>query len=147
MSPQTSTNTQTSQVDFWKSAEFCHRLRAERVRKGLNQKDFAALGGATLDSQSRYETGKNQPSAEYLARLASNRVDVSYLLTGVRGGGDSLASDAAQLLNDYHRLPADKQDLARALIRTMVEQQAPAADAPRSTVHSRQFDYRGEDRI
>lgn len=74
------------------SAEFGARLKEERERKGMNQADFAALGGVGKLAQLRYEKGDRSPSAEYLDLIAGHGVDVGYLLTGRaagRGGIDT----------------------------------------------------------
>ncbi|RIA44085.1 phage repressor protein C with HTH and peptisase S24 domain [Hephaestia caeni] len=47
-----------------------------RVDRGLNQKDFGALGGVSITSQQQYEAGKTPPNAEYLYRLESNGIDL-----------------------------------------------------------------------
>lgn len=66
--------------------EFSKRLREERKRLKLNQNDFGALSGVTLDTQSNYETGKRNPDSAYLSAIAKHGVDVGYILTGVRSG-------------------------------------------------------------
>ncbi|HEX8585037.1 MAG TPA: helix-turn-helix domain-containing protein [Allosphingosinicella sp.] len=142
MSPQTSTNVQKSQDTFWNSAEFAARLRQERTRTGLNQKDFGALGGATLDSQSRYETGKNTPSAEYLAGLAANQVDVNFILTGDRSDSAALPADASELLDDYFGLGSGMRTLARALVRTV----RVSGPLPATTVHTPALTFQAEER-
>lgn len=65
-------------------SEFHDRLREERKRLGLNQTQFAALAGVTLDSQSNYERGLRKPDSAYLAAAAVQGMDVLYVLTGTR---------------------------------------------------------------
>ena len=60
------------------------RLAYERSRLGLNQTEFGAIGGVTLNTQNRYETGKRTPDADYLERIAKAGVDVHFILTGER---------------------------------------------------------------
>jgi transcriptional regulator with XRE-family HTH domain len=87
------------------------RLRSCRKKMGVKQAEFAALGGVVLNSQSRYETGATEPNATYLARLASNGVDVLWILTGTRAG-DRLSRDQAELLDAYEELqPQDRAAL------------------------------------
>lgn len=86
---------------------------------GLNQKEFAALGGATLDSQSRYETGKNQPAAEYLARLGGNGVDVHYVLTGERAPESDLSAEESELVRSFRRLARRDRDVVLHVIERM----------------------------
>ena len=71
------------------------RLREERDRLGLSQTEVANLAsekgvsGATRQSQSKYEQGKQQPGVLYLAALGEAGFDVWYILTGQRSGQDS----------------------------------------------------------
>lgn len=60
------------------------RLREERQRLGLNQADFAAIGGVRKLAQFNYEADKRQPDKAYLVALAARGVDVHYVLTGER---------------------------------------------------------------
>lgn len=60
------------------------RILVERRRMGLNQDQFAALGGITRGTQARYEKGERSPDSEYLINLGQQSVDVFYLLTGKR---------------------------------------------------------------
>lgn len=59
-----------------------NRLRQERERLGINQSDFAKIGGASKRSQIDWEKGTLVPNAEFLALVAEIGVDVSYVLTG-----------------------------------------------------------------
>lgn len=69
--------------------KFCDRLREERNRLGLNQSDFAELGGVKLNAQVNYENGSRKPDSGYLAAISNAGVDILYVLTGTRT--DSLA--------------------------------------------------------
>ncbi|MDV5387703.1 helix-turn-helix transcriptional regulator [Pseudomonas juntendi] len=60
------------------------RLKEERERLGLNQTDFAALAGASKNSQYNYEKGERSPDSNYLAAAAAQGVDVLYVITGGR---------------------------------------------------------------
>ena len=60
------------------------RLREERVRLGLNQDDFAVIGGVQRRAQGNYERGERAPDADYLARIAERGADVLYIVTGAR---------------------------------------------------------------
>ncbi|MFS0825516.1 helix-turn-helix domain-containing protein [Pseudomonas phoenicis] len=60
------------------------RLKEERERLGLNQTDFAALAGASRNTQCNYEKGGRSPDANYLAAAALHGVDVAYVVTGLR---------------------------------------------------------------
>ncbi|MFG0460786.1 helix-turn-helix domain-containing protein [Pseudomonas sp. yb_1] len=77
------------------------RLKEERERLGLNQTEFAALAGASKNSQYNYEKGERSPDANYLAAAAKQGVDVLYVVTGVRlpASADGLSPERAELLH------------------------------------------------
>lgn len=81
------------------------RLRAERDRLGLNQSDFAALGGASKRSQIDWEKGVLVPNAEFLALVARHGVDVLFVLTGARSKAPEslMTSDEVEMLDSYRR--------------------------------------------
>lgn len=85
-------------------SDFRQRLKEERARLQLNQRDFAALGGVTKDAQLNYENGSRRPDASYLAAVAAQGVDVLYLLTGERDTS-TLEPDEANLLRRYREAP------------------------------------------
>lgn len=60
------------------------RLREERERLGLLQKDVATLVGMTPRAQLMYEAGDRRPDTSYLAAIAAAGFDVMYILTGER---------------------------------------------------------------
>ena len=62
------------------SSQLGGRLLAERTRLGLTQEEFASLGGVKPGAQYLYEKGKRSPSADYLVRLATQGVDISFVL-------------------------------------------------------------------
>ncbi len=64
--------------------EIGKRLREERGRLGLSQRDFGLLGGVAANAQGKYEGGERAPRADYLAALARAGVDVQYVLTNRR---------------------------------------------------------------
>ncbi|MDR6469537.1 transcriptional regulator with XRE-family HTH domain [Paraburkholderia graminis] len=90
-------------------SDFPHRLKEERGRLKLNQRDFAALGGVTKDAQLNYENGSRRPDSSYLEAIAARGVDVLYVLTGQRDGS-TLTPDEADLLHRYRVAP----DVVRA---------------------------------
>ena len=77
------------------------RLKEERERLGLNQTEFAALAGASKNSQYNYEKGERSPDANYLAAAAKQGVDVLYVVTGLRlpASADVLSPERAELLH------------------------------------------------
>lgn len=58
------------------------RLRQERVRVGLTQRQLGLLGGVAANTQGFYEKDKRSPRADYLSRILTAGVDVVYVLTG-----------------------------------------------------------------
>lgn len=58
------------------------RLREERERLGLLQKDVASLVHMTPRAQLMYEAGERHPDSNYLAAIAEAGFDVLYILTG-----------------------------------------------------------------
>lgn len=57
------------------------RLRQERRRLGLSQREMGQIGGVAANAQGKYESGDRMPKADYLAALAGAGVDVLYVLT------------------------------------------------------------------
>jgi transcriptional regulator with XRE-family HTH domain len=58
------------------------RLRQERERLGMNQTDFAEVGGASKRAQIRYEADERSPDAHYLAAIAKAGADILFFVTG-----------------------------------------------------------------
>lgn len=82
---------------------FFERLKEERNRLGLNQEEFAALGGVKKGAQFNYENGSRKPDSDYLEAIALAGVDVLYLLTG-KTSNNTLADDENELLVGYRNL-------------------------------------------
>jgi DNA-binding XRE family transcriptional regulator len=60
--------------------EFLHqRLRNERLRVGLSQRELAALGEVSRPSQVGYECGKTYPTISYLRKI-QDIIDVRRVL-------------------------------------------------------------------
>ena len=98
------------------------RLKNERLRLGKTQAELADECGVAKKSQTNYELGHASPSAAYLACAARVGVDVTYVLTGARGG--ALAADEAELL---HRYREASPELQAATLRTLGVTAVPAA--------------------
>ncbi len=82
------------------------RLREERERRGLSQRQLADLCGLGEHQIYRYENGKTEPSATYLRTIANVlNVSVDYLLELTdepRGKvGDSLTPQEQRLVSAY----------------------------------------------
>ena len=65
---------------------FGSRLREERTRVGLDQRELAAVAGVGRNSQIAYEGGRTAPDADYLLAVQGRGIDIPYLFTGHRGG-------------------------------------------------------------
>ena len=118
------------QAGFTIDREIGVRLRAERRRLGLNQRDMAALGGVELNSQSAFETSKRLPSTEYLLRSESAGLDPSYVLTGHK---QKLNQRMAELSAEFDRLPAPWQETILLVIKQAagsISQSGPAQPQP-----------------
>ncbi|MGK5079623.1 helix-turn-helix domain-containing protein [Janthinobacterium sp. HLX7-2] len=99
---------------------FFERLKEERKRLGLNQDEFAALGGVKKGAQFNYENGSRTPDSDYLAAIADAGVDVLYLLTGGYSTS-ALPSDENELLIGYRRLDVRSKARVLGLIEGIVE--------------------------
>ncbi|AOJ94344.1 helix-turn-helix domain-containing protein [Burkholderia multivorans] len=88
------------------------RLKEERMRIGLSQAEFAALGGLGKQAQLNYESGTRSPDANYLAALAKIGVDVLYVITGERATQSKLPPDVADLVDSFLQL----NDIGRAAV-------------------------------
>ncbi|MBV8687909.1 MAG: helix-turn-helix domain-containing protein [Alphaproteobacteria bacterium] len=120
---------------------FGTRLAEERKRLGLKQAEFAALVGTDVPKQSLYENDRRELRADYLARLAANKVDVVYVLTARRMEGEWLPEDATDLLSTYLALPPDLQ---KALLTLAGQMKAHVGQASPRTVHEPPIAYRSE---
>lgn len=85
----------------------------------LNQTEFAALGGVTLGSQTRYETGDQVPKTDYIHGIALHGVDVLYVLTGRRDAEAGLSEAASELLTIFHSLPQNMQRASLAILQAL----------------------------
>jgi len=89
--------------------EFSARLKEERTRLGLSQAALGALGGVGKLAQMNYEKGTRVPSVEYLHAIGQNGVDAVYLMTGKRGGeqtiNHSLLAECTRLIDEIFTGP------------------------------------------
>jgi transcriptional regulator with XRE-family HTH domain len=79
------------------------RLRSERNRLGMNQDDFAAIGGVKKRAQITYEQDERFPDAAYLRAVATAGVDVLYVLIGNTAIA-AMTPDEKELLLGYRKL-------------------------------------------
>lgn len=103
------------------------RLKEERERLGFSQTEFAAVAGASKNSQYNYEKGDRSPDADYLAAIAARGVDILYVVTGERKrqAADSISDDASEFLEVYERINGDD----RQVLLRMASAFAIAADS------------------
>ncbi|MCG9106319.1 helix-turn-helix domain-containing protein [Laribacter hongkongensis] len=107
------------------------RLRLEKVRLGLSQRDMAALGAVSQGAYHYYEAGKRCPDAEFLLGLSKGGVDIWFVLFGTPAP-DGLSADEALLLMDYRSLGTQEKLKASVAIRQLslpVSASASAATA------------------
>lgn len=94
------------------------RLRLEKVRLGLSQRDMAALGSVSQGAYHYYEAGKRCPDAEFLLGLSKGGVDIWFVLFGTPAP-DGLSADEALLLMDYRSLSPQEKFQASVAIRQL----------------------------
>ncbi|HEC54352.1 MAG TPA: XRE family transcriptional regulator [Gammaproteobacteria bacterium] len=99
------------------------RLRQERERLGLSQKNFGEIGGVEANAQGKYESGGRAPKADYLSRVAERGVDVLYVLTGTATPIqlENLSHIEEKVLGDYRAMFKEDQDAIRRLTSTLAE--------------------------
>lgn len=99
----------SSQAEIFIFDGVATRILKERNRVGLNQEEFARLGGASQPTQGRYEGG-SPPKINYLAALAANGIDVMFILTGKRSN-DALTPNEQILLGYFNKLNPQNQQI------------------------------------
>jgi transcriptional regulator with XRE-family HTH domain len=99
------------------------RLREERGRLRLHQKDVASLVGMTPRAQLMYEAGERHPDSRYLETLARHGFDVLYILTGRREPPPDLTAEETALVHKLRAAPAH----IRATVHTVLGATAPAS--------------------
>ncbi|MCG8996379.1 helix-turn-helix domain-containing protein [Laribacter hongkongensis] len=119
-----------------KKSELGARLRAEKLRLGLTQRDMARLGGVSPATYSGYENNKSVPTLEFVIQLANHGVDPWFLMFGVPSP-DALAPDEGLLLMDYRSLGPQEKFKASVAIRQLgLSGSASAATASSDTAPS-----------
>lgn len=113
---------------IWNMEDAGYRLRFERERLGLKQEDLANALGVTPVTQRNYESGRRQPTAQYLAGIEAKGLDVLYVLTGARSVGERLAEEEANLVAHFRRA---SPELKAAALRMLGAEPAPSRPAQR----------------
>lgn len=118
------------------------RLRQERARLGLNQAEFAELGGVKRNSQVAYEAGRIAVPADYLLRLSDRGVDIGFVLTGRREDG-SLGLWETRLIENFRRMTEQARDAIISISDALVNR-APSdlRELRGPTLHSPGTDYK-----
>lgn len=99
--------------------EFCYRLRRERQRLGLSQKEFAERAGISRVTQGNYESGKRFPGEGYFSSIKKLGVDDYYLISGLRLNQFSNEAFAREMVLFE---VADRLGLDRGAFRNAVEE-------------------------
>ncbi|WP_151801659.1 helix-turn-helix domain-containing protein [Acinetobacter guillouiae] len=97
------------------------RLREERLRLGLSQKDFAALFGKKNMAVMRYEKGDRVIGQDDLEALHVAGVDVYYLITGERTQPNLLSEETKELLKLWNSVEPSQKDTLMILVRNFSE--------------------------
>ncbi|WP_073525644.1 helix-turn-helix domain-containing protein [Pseudomonas fluorescens] len=107
------------------------RLREERLRLALSQRELGEIGGVEANAQGHYEDTSRFPKANYLAAIAASEVDVLYVLTGERHVALLTADRLVQTQRDLQRFQHQLKQLQRrseGLVQTV--QQLSGLPAP-----------------
>lgn len=112
-------------------SNFCERLLELREKTGLNQTQFAVLGGVKKETQLNYEKGLRKPDSDYLCALSEKGIDVTYLITGLINT-NALTPEESLILNGYRALDARGRAAVLGVISGL--NPAPAAVAPKFAV-------------
>ena len=94
-----------SEVKIMSKEEIAARLRAARIKKGMNQEDVAKYLGTTTQKVSSFETGRTRVDVDTLARLCElYGLDMNYVagLTRERNPEDS-SEDLSEYLELLHK--------------------------------------------
>lgn len=88
---------------------------------GMNQTQFAALGGVGKETQLNYESGLRKPDSDYLQAVAQHGVDVLYLITGARAQPASVTPEEASLLDNYRQSGEKGRAAARSVLDALAQ--------------------------
>lgn len=94
---------------------FSTRLKEERKRLKLTQKQLAAIAGITEQAQVSYEKEKQPQFVAYMEQLAALGADVGYIVSGQRGPVP-LTPEETALLTLYRAAPPALRKAALAAL-------------------------------
>lgn len=89
------------------------RLRAERERLEMSQDEMGTHAGKNKNTQMRYETGVNSPTAAYLHEVSELGVDIGYVLTGFPS---ELVEEEAEMLICFRAAPPKMRAALRMML-------------------------------
>lgn len=98
-----------------------NRIRIERSRLGLSQKDFSALFNKKTMAVLRYEKGERVMNQEDLEALHQEGVDIWFLLTGEHIRPDLLSDDAKELLKLWDQVDPAQHATLLTLVRNFAD--------------------------
>ena len=91
------------------------RLKHERTRLGVSQKDFAAAGGVGKNTQIAYEKDERSPDTNYLLAVSALGVDIVFVLTGkhIQEGVPELSHIEMEIVRHTRTLAESERDIVR----------------------------------
>jgi len=94
------------------------RLKEERKRVDLTQKELASHCGCSVKTQQRYESGKGNFNEQYLFKVAELGIDIGYVLNGQKTTFDAVetVSKNSLSLTDGLTLLSEHEDLMNLTI-------------------------------
>ncbi|MGY2285221.1 transcriptional regulator [Pseudomonas gingeri] len=93
------------------------RLRLERLRLNMNQRDFGSAGGVFLNTQALYENGGRMPNARYLKKIAAAGADIYFLFSGKRHAVQEHSESELTLIANIRALaPPDRDAVVTVLL-------------------------------
>lgn len=83
--------------------QISERIREERERLGIGQRELVERAGLKIRTYANYELGETTPTADAIIKLGDAGIDVMYLLTGRRSEPCLMAHEQA-LLDLFRKL-------------------------------------------
>jgi transcriptional regulator with XRE-family HTH domain len=101
---------------------FSKRLKEERDRMKLSQKEVADLCGVSREIWGKYERNQSVPGGDVLFSFAAAGADMNYIMTGQRAHlitdenpGYTLRPDQKALLDNLEHCPKEDQDAIKRM--------------------------------
>ena len=117
---------------------FSERLKEERKRLKIKQKELAARLGVHINSQLDYEKGRVPAFVTYLEQIAEIGVDVQYVLTGRRSAEPVLTPEEKDVLASWRRAAPAVRAAAHAALLAGADAQKPARQVIAGDVRTEQ---------